>query len=1051
MEHLSLEIFDLDGKGGSQYAFLPDDVTITITDTSEIFASGDVWSKSFTLNVYANAHIFGTAGDMHGARLHEQIDRRRARLWVEGEPLYLGYLMLGGEAEVDAEGNVDVTLESGQKTFDEMVDGAKANQVPMMGDVPIGMALWRKRWAKYSVRLTASVPVAAGGGVYDKATAVGPVIHTVDNVETEWFDFTVDGEEEGCAIQEYPRMVLPVGLFTDASGQAESVNCINTDSPYEEDADGTPMHPFCNVALCYQKYGYDKKDKNGVVNTDYSADPEAQRGYEYMPASRVNSAPNFYVIYWLRCLMKHLGIHVEENQMLDVQDLRRLFFVNTDCAYEEPKKLRTVTPDARFGRFLFGGGGRIIPEYINPKRNINTEESGFAGTDVVNKSSYTIGGVTLKVEEVREWDAAAVDEYQQKNSYFHRAYASSDCFPDADISEVIKAVEDGFGMRMIFSDNYRKVRIVLLRNVFRDRTVQHIDCDVISEQKTESPVRGFRMTYGAGTEDTQFYYKGFNDKLPHKKELWQDNSDKHDYSFWDLNAEYANVIKKVSAFDKTCYYTPATGDAYGIKVDKDAKRYDELHPSLFEYGGFMDAEDGDCTGEEETIEEVSVGFKPAIMNDLNMEEERRGSRRQRFALFVSEEMRPRRPDLLDGADYNDPDAVYSISRLYSDGSPASGMKADGIVKPGEFAFTSDMFASGTDATAEMIFYQGIMPEVFTLDHLNFDGHINEGYRLYLQDNYEPNDNGVSPIETHDWGLTLGIMRGSGGDMYVDYSADPDDGEENDTWEISPGSSVTAHPDTCDSYGQEWDYNGGVAPGTTAPQAERELLDMFPNSNAPFSSQRQGYITGAEIIQLNGHDVLFVIRRSISGTSYPDAPYLQYLSQDSTSAFDIRRKDADGGQRLIVETDSSSARRETLLDLCAIAYGGATAETEEEQADNGIGEREGRISLKLRAEKPNPYFDPTQPESAGNRRYLQIDNESLRGRGLADKFYKEYSYWVRNARTDRMTVRMELAQLMAIDKTKKVEVGDITGFVRKIQYPVSKKTGIGDVTMEIMYI
>ena len=44
------------------------------------------------------------------------------------------------------------------------------------------------------------------------------------------------------------------------------------------------------------------------------------------------------------------------------------------------------------------------------------------------------------------------------------------------------------------------------------------------------------------------------------------------------------------------------------------------------------------------------------------------------------------------------------------------------------------------------------------------------------------------------------MRGSGSDAYVDYFADPDDGEGNETWDIVPGSSVTAHPDTCDSYG-----------------------------------------------------------------------------------------------------------------------------------------------------------------------------------------------------------------------------------------------------------
>ena len=252
---------------------------------------------------------------------------------------------------------------------------------------------------------------------------------------------------------------------------------------------------------------------------------------------------------------------------------------------------------------------------------------------------------------------------------------------------------------------------------------------------------------------------------------------------------------------------------------------------------------------------------------------------------------------------------------------------DGIVKPGEFFITSDMYAqmTGKQLRARIEFPLGIIsPWNVTFD---IDGQISEGYRLYLEDNYEPNDSGVSPVESHDWGLTLGIMRGSGADARIDYEPDPDDGEGNDTWDLVAGSSVTSHPDTCDNYGSEWDYNG---------------------------------------------------------------------------------------------------------------------------QQEGIGP-EGRVSLKLRAEKPNPYFDPSQPEGDDNRRYLEIGKESLRGRGLADQFYKDYSYWIRNARIAHMTVRMELADLLRIDKTKRVRVGAITGFIRKLQYSVGNRDGLGLVDMEILYI
>lgn len=1086
MEHLALEIFDLSGTG-SKYATLPEDTTITITDTSEIFASGDVWSYSFTLNAEANAHIFGTAGDLHGSRLHDQLDRRKARLWVEGLPLYLGYLRLDDEAEVDGDGNVDVRFESGQKTFDELIEGAKANQVPMMDDVLIGMALWRKRKASCSISMQAYAVLGNG-------TNSDPVdVWMDDSGSTEtWLPVSADGEKDYESIQEYPRYVfpkLPAGTFEDLTGHGLSeVDCLNTDNPYTEDANGTPTHPFCHVALCYQKYGYEKKHEDGSVWSDYSSEPEAQRGYEVMPANRVNSAPNFYVIYWIRALMKHLGIYIEENQMMGVEDLRRLFFVNTKCEYKEPKKLRGADADTSYGRYRFSSSfgkiRRLVPEYFGAREEddgqysydrgqcIDPEKSKLTCTDyeVTNKEHVDdFGGIdhiVIKVSDVDRWSDGDREQYERDNGYLHEAYATSDCFPDVDISEVISAIESGFGIRFLFSDNYQRVRIVLLRNLFRSDEIQDVDCEIITPDiKVENSIRGFRMTYGKGAEDTHFYYKGFADKLPHKKEIWQDTSDKHDYSKWKLDAVYSDIINKVSAFDKTCYVTPVNGNSYGIKVDKDAKRYEDLHPSLFEYAGFMDAEDGDCTGEDETIEEVSVGFNPAIMNDLNMEQERAGSYEQRFALFVDDAMRPRRPDLGDlsaPASYNDSDAHYDVYKLYEKYGPSGDTKMthdDGIVAPGEFAIMSDMFckAEGKRFKADLFINKFVIP--ISLCRISFDmeGAVYEGYRLYLQDNYEPNDDGVAPIETHDWGLTLGIMRGSGSDAHVAYGADPDDKEGNDTWELEPGSSIAAHPDTCNNYGDLWPYNDGrqttVSNSTEAVAAMSELFPAPPR-NAEFRKDGAGggYITHANVTTSipddtgKLHNFLIAERYGSYWINYGDKYIPSWIGR---SVNEVLAMDA-ADKRIIIEVDSSQERCDTLLRLCNIARFG-TSTPMIIDAD-GVGSQFGRFSLKLRAERLNPYFDATKPENdTDNRRYLEIDDPNLRGRGLMDQFYKEYSYWVRNARIAKRTVGMTLAQLLAIDKTKRVRVGDITGFIRKTQYQVSNKTGLGMVEMEILYI
>ena len=1113
MEHLALEVFDLPttenpNPTGSQFAVLEPDATITITETSEIFADGDVWSYDFTLNVHANAHLFGTAGDIHGSRLHEQINKRKARLWTGGVPLHLGYLKLGDEAEVDAEGNVDVSIESGQKTFDELIEGAKANQVPMMDDVLIGMALWRKRWTHFYMQLNASAEFSDGSTSYDTQPVYAD--NSVIYEPTKHIPFGKDEGDADDSVQPYPRMVFPRGTFFNiqTGGQDVPIDCLNMDYPYDD------AHPFCNVPLCYQRYDYKTVDEDGRETIKYDGEPEAQRDYEYMPADRVNSAPNFYVIYWLRCLMKHLGIHIEENQMMDVEDLRRLFFVNTNCDYVEPKDLRG-TYDSRFGKFVSRSNGRLLAEYYGRRddgeydirQNFNFNESKLSSTDFTlgeprfDDSGMSAGQkkvienaikdvevkkISVSISEVEKWSTFEKDNYEADNSLFFNAFATSDCFPNVDISEVIKAIESGFGVRLLFSNDYKRVRIVLLRNVFRDEEVQDIACEILDgEVKVENNKRGFRMTYGDNKENTHFYYKGFADMLPHKKELWVDDSDDHDYSHWNLDADYGKLINSVSAFDKTCYVTPNTGNAFGFKVDKDAKKYIDLHPSLFGFADFMDAEDGDCTGKEETIETINVGFTPAIMNDLNMEQERAGTAGQRFALFVDEQMRVRRPDLDNLPDetrqpgvksYDDPRAVYDVDTLYdkygSGGTVKSMTYGDGIVAPGEFAIQSDMYVQLENLKTKIVSILRV--ETVSVDgkqvaripvtwdvNMKVTGHITEGYRLYLQDNFEPNDTGISPIETHDWGLTLGIMRGSGSDAHVRYFDDPDDDEngDNDTWEIVPGDGAIAHPDTCDSYGNEWDYNGSEI--TTKDNAQAKLHELFPHSNAYFQVAGRGYVIDAsrrDVTDGNGvkHSVLFAYKYS-EEQAHPSwyREYAQWLTKKlrEEGAGIERAYSLDLGgngtlSNVIIEVDTTPERSSTMLALCRLAY---ASDTEPIKVDNGVGSRYGRFSLKLRAEKPNPYYDPKQPESDSNRRYLQITNPNLRQRGLCDQFYKEYSKFIREARIVKRPVRMTLAQLLTIDKTKRVRVGDVTGFIRKMQYSVSNETGLGNVVLEIMYI
>lgn len=975
MEHLSLEVFDLTGNG-TKYARLPDDTVITIIRTSELFDKGDVWTHAFTINAKANAHIFGSAAELHGARLHKQFDGRKARLWVEGTPLYLGYLKLNDETGIDEDGNIDIRFESGQKTLEEMMDGMNARDVPMLDNHLIGVAAWRDRTPKIYVHFNLFPSISR-------------------EVLGHGFNFDITNTD-GTLATRWPRYVLHSGNFRKADDSPFTVahsDTINTDIPYDDDS--PKSHPYCNVDI-----GYQKKNINGEAERSYTIHKASDQTHPEVITHKAwpNTAPCFYVMYWLRALLTHLGIHIDENQMQGVEDLRRLFMLNTLCAYDEPD----TPPSAN------GTGKDLLLKGIDIAREPVSYDTGESGGVITQVRLTKHTDASTHTGEKNDYKVVIdyVMEREEETIIGHPAYASSDCFPNVEASRIISALQDGFGVRLLFNDDYTRVRIVLLRNIFRSKEVQELKGEVFSVLKQENDKRGFMMTYGVD-DDTAFKLHIFDKMLP-KKHKTDKSNDKEVLTF----ADYATASRAASGINKHLYYTN-NGNTYAVKKEKDAKRFRDFYPSLYEVAGFMDAVDGDCTGEDNTFELVTLGFTPLIVNDARIRRSRSDDTEQMFFTFVDENMN-------------------ASSHDYGKGAKS---EINGDIACGKINFQETNANETIEVETEL--------------------YVFEKNTLHLFDNFEQNDDGIAPIETHDWGLTFGVMRGSGSDAYVNYTPDPNDGEGNDTWNIMSGSSATAHPDTCDDYGREWDYDGGDVVKTPA-QAESYLQMLFPNSNAPFNAGNRGYISKARIFSIPDdtmtyHDVLMAYVYSITGEVCPMATlsaYVYTLFGKSTNAM-MSIDGGSNGLHLIVETDSSEGRLQTLTELCGKAYGEDTADI---FIDNGIGSRYGRFSLKLRAEKPNPDFDKSLPEDEStNRRYLPVADKNLRGRGLIDQFYKEYSYFIQNARTANVRQLMETVQIESVDWTKKVRVKDITGFLKKSEFSVSIQNGIGPVNMEILYI
>lgn len=1021
MEYLSLEIFDLVGTG-SKYAMLPENASITITDTSEIFTNGDVYSYSFKLNAKANAHIFGSAADLHGARLHEQVNKRRARLWVMGTPMYLGYLKLGDEVEVEENGDVSVTFESGQKTFREMIEGMNARDVSV-GDVQIGIALNRKRVASME---------ASGTVIFDQLGFSDN--RTVLNSA----DFNFYGNNQNYAyIQRWPKLVMSKGWYVDHDGARTDIylDTTNAQNPYDA------AHPFCNINICYQKRvmkdGTEQKERGYTVRLGRGADTWSGGDGE----TRYNNAPNFFLLYWLERLFKDKNVVIQENQMEKVDGLRRVFLANLGCFYEEmdtnndEDELAPGTPArARYGNLSFPAGfitndGTIYDQNApeeDDKPKLRVDRLQVNGTDMDRSSHYYFSSFWA-----RYTSHVGITGY--------RAFATGENYPNVEASEIINSTEAAFGVRFLFDKDYTQVRIVLLRNIFQNEETQKIDCEITKDEKVENSKRGFLLTYGGDEDNTDYNY--------------------NDWSRVDTEKSYADIVAHcVTSLNKTCYYTKNNGNAYRIKIDEDEDLY---FPVLVEVGGYNDAKDGNCEGEDDTIETVTIPAKPLIMNNVD----------GNYCVFFSGDMKvPGNTAPMSCSikvadvdqeqkynvgyyDYDHAKATAELENLWAEYYELEEQYKRAKEKekyPHVQAFSYAYLAHMTMKWREIEEKQSqLMPEKtagFTV-HLKGELYAKELIGVTLQDSYTYEGNDGTPFDKANIGLCFGMMRGSGLDSYIFYDGDKDEKEGNDYWEMMSGTSLIDHPDSCDNYGNRWDYSDDYI--TEKANVPTVFAHLFPlRDSGYFHTLLQYGVTVVNVPAADGKVYNVLMRLPVPVVQTTTETMVKYawlyyqgrlhgltpekmLEFDATGIGTIYDMELNWNN-LIIEIDSSWERLNTLVQL--IQYYNGVIDVPP-VINNGVATRYGNFSLKLRAEKPG----------------MEITDPNLRGRGLADQFYKEYSYWVRNARIVKRTVKIELAQLLSIDKTKRVTIGDIKGFIRKIQYSISNKTGLGQATFEIMYI
>lgn len=487
MTGLALQI---DGK----WADLGENDSVNIENNSPVWGEGNSFSLPFELDIEANRHIIGNADQITGQSVYEALDGKRAVLYTLGIPVYYGKIKMDDEVEFSG-GKVDITLVSGNLTFDEMIDGMNCQDVELTESIEIGTEL---RAIQFVFPRT-------------EAESVPQLSDVLVNYEMEAKRYTMMYDRNG-------------------------ISTINIASPY-------PEKKYCNVPVCTQK-----KD---------------ERDYLIFEADRSASGICFYVLYFFDCLLKQLGIVLRRNDLLDIEDMKRLAFFSTVCDYK-------MEPNPIVGGNLGYFGITGYRAERSGKSKLYNQSWSQKATSAVPVTGYM--------------------------------YATSKNFPNTEVSDVVESMNSAFGLVPLFEERTQEMRFILVKNILNDKDIRNIYVEIHEAFKIENNISGFEISYaGADEENTSFNYS--------------------DYSNVNTDRDYATMRKYITPYDKTLYIDKITGNGFRIKIDEDAlsDNEKELSPALFEVGEFVPAQYGDCSNEDR-IEKKEISFTPIIANDVSKNE-----------------------------------------------------------------------------------------------------------------------------------------------------------------------------------------------------------------------------------------------------------------------------------------------------------------------------------------------------------------------------------------------------------------------------------------------
>lgn len=819
---------------------LKEDASISIELSNPLFNDIEMFSYPVELPIEGNRHVLKNVDDVSSDIRPVSYEHTQMQIIAEGVPLASGASIIQEDEQL--EDSLALNVDASTQSFADLISDLKCNEVPIPSKYKDQLLIGEKiDDVSVSVNYKTEVEIKYQGKKGNKKYgSVGDDYTTESTFSPQALGFSYPAQ-----CKETGNLHEAVLLKTYTYPNGNSVKIPDVQTSYINVSDAYPQKLFCNARVCYAHHDLNDDGTTSDKIVQYSTqrkgeDPNnknrEQEMYEdrgpiwVLDANRPQSGICFYMLFFLDCLFEYLGVQFDKSALENIGDMKRLCFFTTKCAYDtKPLYARSYYTkedeavkaglkqegDVKEGFFqkqahsekdvknLFedvnkwldsrGCGGTL--KLDNPKdKNVQEVKYRKVTYKIVEKphnGPFYNGGVfkdTEVVTVVDDWETVTVGKDNvasitckstiksaQMSASIFRMYANEKNFPDESVSDVIDSLEQQFGIKFHYDYEQKKVTAYLIRDVFRKQnpTPRDFHAQVLKMLPITEKITGVRAGYAAESEA-----KEQRDNV--KNQVKDFNTD-YDYIEYPKNSTvtsltYKDIIHKVYNGQMNVFVDLQTGNKYRVKIDKNFTDASNMEPRLFEVAAMKGVEIGDCsTLNEDFIQEFKSSFVPVGMVDANY----------RMALSSSTGStcasdNPKQPNEVgkqyDGYEFGEVNSSYAKTQM----------------------------AALVDEDMEHEFVKQYVKN--TMSSMVADFYVTE--ELCLRESYDPSstDDGNSPLQSYDWGLSIAIMRGGGVDSTHESYEYNYDGFGNSKWRTKAGDYALT-TDSIDPYGNEYDYNG----------------------------------------------------------------------------------------------------------------------------------------------------------------------------------------------------------------------------------------------------